>query len=123
MERIIVSFNKYYGWILALSIIGLVGGGLAALVALVSMFAGAYFALIAVVALIFIGILIIFPAVLLLKFCSRVKEAGLTQSAENIEQACRYQSMYIIFNGVLALIGVVLMLLGMIGGAAVGLMG
>lgn len=120
MDRITESFNKYYGWILALGIIYIVLGGLAELFMLVALF---NVGLVALVGIVLVGVLVIFPSVLLLKFCSNVKEARVNPNAESIEQACRYQALFIIFMGVLALIGVIFMLIGLLfGGAGMAMM-
>ncbi len=119
MDRVIESFKKYYGWILAVGVIGIVFGGFFALMMLINaVFTSALggsnlFGLIGIIGLVFVAGLIIFPSVLLLKFCSNVRQARLNGSGENIEQACRYQAIYIIFTGVILLIMVMFMLFGL----------
>lgn len=101
MDRIVEAFNKYYGWILAFGIIYIVLGALSLMGSILG------FDILGIITAV---VFYIVPAVIILKFCGRAKNAAIDNAVENIEQACRYQSLFIIIMGVVALIGIIFMI-------------
>lgn len=105
MSQIITIFNRYYGWCLTFAILYLILGlsGFAVGVSRSSM-----------MNVITAVITYIIPAVLLLVYCHLVRKSRNDHDLEHIEQACRYQKLFIVYLGIITLLTTILMIFGLL---------
>ncbi len=105
MDKVINIFNRYYLWCLCFSIVFLSLGSLSLFLGLRSQDVRGIFNSI---------ITNLIPAILLFIYCIYVRKSRKENTIKNLENACRYQSLFIVYLGVITLFIIAFIIFGVV---------